>query len=135
MLYKLLDPEAEAQGIRPYGFQTLHYSTTPGWTQVDCGSWIRWLVSRIRSCADKLGGGRERDTVQRTAKRYDDDGDGKDVGLRLLQLAAAIMAARAASPTHKQTSNDKKKRGTGRKILAALRRVRKDTELDCDFND
>ena len=33
----------------------------------------------IRSCADKLGGGWERDE-QRTAKRYDDDGDGKDVG-------------------------------------------------------
>ena len=36
--------------------------------------------------------------VQRTAKRYDDDGRGKDVGLRLLLLAAVIVAARALPP-------------------------------------
>ena len=66
--------------------------------QVDCGSWIRWLVSRIRSCADKLGDGKEIDTVQRTAKRYDDDGDGKYVGLRLPLLAAMMMVAIALSP-------------------------------------
>ena len=83
MLYELLDPEAEAQGIRPYGFQTLHYSTSFLWTlssaylwiyvlqilhysatrvrlQVDCVSSIRSPVNRIRSCADKLGGGWER---------------------------------------------------------------------------
>ena len=54
------------------------------------GSWIRWLVGRIRCCDDKLGGGWERDVVQRTAKRYDDYGHGKDVGLRLLLLAVVI---------------------------------------------
>ena len=44
--------------------------------------------------------------VQRTAKRYDDDGHGKDVGLRLLLLlllASAIMAVRALPP---QTDRD-----------------------------
>ena len=66
--------------------------------EVYCGSWIRWLVSRIKSCADKLEGGRERDAVQRTAKRYDDRSDGEDVGVRLLLLAAVMMAARALPP-------------------------------------
>ena len=68
----------------------------------------------IRSCADKLGSGRERDTVQRTAKRYDDDGDGKYVGLRLLLLADVMMAARALPPRtsrHRMT----KQRGAGQK--------------------
>ena len=80
--------------------------------QVDCRSWIRWLISRTRSCDDKLGGGRERDKVQRTA--IDDDGDGKDVGLRLPLLAAVMMAARALPP---QTDRRRmtKKRGPGRK--------------------
>ena len=99
------------------------YNNTPGRMQVGCGSWVRWLVSRTRSCADKLGGGRERDPVQRKAKRYDNDGHGKYVGLRLLLLAAAIMAVRVLpSQTNRQTSNDKEKRH-GAKILAALRRV------------
>ena len=63
--------------VRFYGDTVLHYllslevcpldialqSNVPGWMQVDCGSWIRWLMSRIRSCADKLGGSRESDTV------------------------------------------------------------------------
>ena len=40
----------------------------------------------------------ENETVQRAAKRYDDDGHGKDIGSRLLLLAAAIMAARALPP-------------------------------------
>ena len=65
--------------------------------QLACGSWIRWLLRRIRSCADKLGRGRDRDKVliiQRTAKRYDDEGHGKYVGLRLLLFAAVVMAAR-----------------------------------------
>ena len=60
---------------------------TPGWMQADCGWWIRWLVSRIRSSADKLGRGREIYTVwQRTVKRNDDDGDSKDVGLSVIRL-------------------------------------------------
>ena len=88
--------------------------------QLDCGSWIRWMVSSIRSCADKLGGGWERDKIQRTAMLYDDDGHGKYVGLRLLLLAAVIMAARALPPqTNRQTSNDKEKRH-GAKVLEAL---------------
>ena len=66
--------------------------------QVDFGSWVWWLVCRIRSCADKLGGGWEGDEVQRTAKRYGDDGHGKCVGLRLLLLAAVVVAARALPP-------------------------------------
>ena len=48
-------------------------------------------LSGIRSCADKLGGGWERDKVQRTAKRYDDDGHGKGVRFRLFLLAAVAM--------------------------------------------
>ena len=69
----------------------IYFSTIPGWMQCDCGSWIRWPVGRIRSCADNLGGGRERDIVQRAAKRYDNDSDGKYVGLRLPLLAAVMM--------------------------------------------
>ena len=82
--------------------------------QVDCGSWIQWLVSRIRSCTDKLGGGRERDKVQRTAKRYDDGCDGKDVGLRLPLLVAVIMAARAL-PSQTDRRLNTKKRSAGPK--------------------
>ena len=68
---------------------------------------------KIRSCADKLEGGREIDTVQRTAKLYDDGGHGNDVGLRLLLLATVLMDARVLPP---QTSRRRmtKKRGAGR---------------------
>ena len=83
--------------------------------QVDCGSRIRSLVSRIRSSADNLGGGWERDEVRRTAKRYDDDGDGKYARLRLLLLAAVIMAARRALPSQTNRRRMTKKRRTGRK--------------------
>ena len=86
----------------------LHYmhSTTTGRMQVVCGSCIRWLVSRTSSCADKLGGDWGRDEVQRTTKRYDDDGHVKDVWLRLLLLAAVMVAARALPPqTNRQTPN------------------------------
>ena len=63
-----------------------------------------------------------RDEVQRTAKRCDDDGHGR--GLRLpLVAAAVVMVARAHPPrTNRQTSNTKEKR-RGVEILAALRRV------------
>ena len=80
------------------------------------------MVSKIRSCAGKLGGGGEIYESQRTAKRYD-DGHGKYVAVRLLLLAAVLMAARALPPLIEQTSNDKEKRHRA-KILAALRRVR-----------
>ena len=77
----------------------------------------RVLVSRvIRSCADQLGGGWERDKAQRTAKRYGDDGHGKYVRLRLLLLAAAVMAARAL-PAQTNRRRMPKERGTGRKHL------------------
>ena len=77
--------------------QKQYYGSTPRRMQVGCGSWIRWLVSRTRSCADKLEGGWERDKVQRTANRYDDDGHGYYVGLRLL-LLVAVMAPRVFPP-------------------------------------
>ena len=76
--------------------------------QVDCGSWIRWLVSRIRICADKLGGGWERDKVQRTAKPCDDDGHGKNVGLRLPLLFVVIMTARALPPQRRDVEWQRK---------------------------
>ena len=38
-----------------------HSSITPARMRVDCGSWIQWLASRTRSCADNLGGGWERE--------------------------------------------------------------------------
>ena len=110
---RLVDLLPEAQRTN-----TLTYYSTPGRMQLDCGSWIRWWVSRIRNCADMIGW--ERDEVQRTAKRCGDDGHGKYVRLRLLLVAAVNMAARAPpSPTNEQTSNDKDKRH-GAKILAAL---------------
>ena len=37
-----------------------------------------WSVE-FRSCADKLGAGREREKAQLTAMRYDDDGHGQYV--------------------------------------------------------
>ena len=91
--------------------------------QVDRASWIRWLVSRIRSYTDKLGGGWERDELQRTAKRHDDDGDDKDVGLRILLLAAVIMAERALPPQNNRLQMTKKRNKYREKNLAALRRV------------
>ena len=77
------------------------------------------------SCANKLGGGWEREKAQRAAKRYDEDGQDKDIGARLLLLAAAIIAARALPPQNEHVSNDKEK-GHEEKILAALRRVEPD---------
>ena len=97
--------------------------------QVDRASWIRWLVSRIRSYTDKLGGGWERDELQRTAKRYD-DGHGEDAWLRLLLLAAVIMAERALPP-HANRRPMAKKKGTARQILTALRRVMIRSSIAC----
>ena len=103
----------------------LHYthSSTPGRMQVVCGSWICWLFRRIRSGAVKLGGGWEKDNVQRMAKCYDDAGHSKYVGLRLLLLDAVIMTVRALPPlTNSQTWNDKETRH-GSKKLGTLGRV------------
>ena len=78
-----------------------------------------------RSCATKLERGWERKKVQRAAELNDDEGYSKVIGLRLLLLVAAIMAAKA--PTNEHTPNDN---GTkcryGAKIIAALRRVKPD---------
>ena len=106
------------------------YCTAPGRMQRVCGSCIRWLVSRIRSCVDKLGGGWERDQVQRTAKRYDDEGRGIGAGLRLLLHAAVIVGAKMLPPqTNRQTSNDKKRRGAVRNTHSST--SCNDPELHC----
>ena len=63
-----------------------------------CSSWIWLLIASInysRRCANKVGRGWEREKVQRAAKRYDDDGHNRVVGLRLLLLVADIMTAKA----------------------------------------
>ena len=101
-------PRLSSAHLWNYAFEILHYyrSTTSGRMHLDCFSWIRWLVSRIRTCADKLCGGWKRDEVQRTAKRYDDDSDGQYVGMGLL-LLAVVMAARALHP---QTSRRRRTR-------------------------
>ena len=83
--------------------------------QLDCGSWIRWLVSRIKSCADKLRGGWERDEVRRTAKRYDDDGHGKYLGLRLSLLVVVVVVEKSVLPPQRDKRRMTKNRGTGRK--------------------
>ena len=68
---------------------------------------------------------------QRTAKRYDDEVRGKDVGLRLLLLAAVILAEREHPPEktktkkNEQASNAKEERRAA-KLLEALRRVKPD---------
>ena len=82
--------------------------------QPDCSSWVRWLVNSNRSCADKLGGGWEKYELQRTTKRYVEDGPGEDVELRLLLLVLVILAARALPP-HTNRRRRTKKGGTGRK--------------------
>ena len=106
----------------------LQYYTGEDDCQADCGSWIRWLVSRIRSCADNLGGGWGKDEVQRTAKGYGDIGHGKDVGLRLLLLAAVNMAARAL-PLQTNRRQITKKRGPGRNTRSSA--SCDDAELHC----
>ena len=117
--------------LRMFGIMSSRYRTTAlhrGWMQVDCGSWIRWVFSWIRSRADKLGRGRDRDTVRRTAMRYDDHGDGKDVGLRLPLLAADMMAARVPPPPT-NILRMSRKRGAGRKYSHSA--SCQEAELDC----
>ena len=117
---------------------TLHYTavtTTPGRMQVDCGSWIPWLVSRIRSCADKLQGDRERHTKvdysERPTKRYDDDGQGRGVGLRLLVLLDAVVMAARPFPPRTRRRRMAKKRGTDAAKVAALRHVKIRSSIVC----
>ena len=64
--------------------------------EIVCGSWIRWLVGSTGSGADRLGGGWERDEVQRTAKHYDDAGHGKGVGFNLLLLCRCYYGGKSA---------------------------------------
>ena len=64
--------------------------------------------------------------VQQTAKRCDDDGDGKYVVLR----AAFITMAIELSPTNGQAWNVKQKR-RGAKMLAAARRVGLRSSIVC----
>ena len=106
----------------------LHYnSATPGRMQVDCGSWIRWLVCRVRSCADKPGDGWKKESTA-NGQLYDDDGHSNDVGFRLLLFVADIMAARAFPPQNEQTSNGNEKRH-GAKINTRSSAPFNDTEL------
>ena len=92
------------------------------------GGWSAGLEAALSSYT---AAGKEM-KVQRTAKRYDDDGDGNDVGLRLLLLAAVTMAARALPP---QTSRRRmtKKIGTGR-TLSQLFIVQRYGAPLCAFN-
>ena len=81
-----------------------------------------WMVRRMRSCADKLDGGWERDEAQQTAKRYDDDGYGKTCWVETASACCCYYGGESAPPTNKQTSNDKEKRH-GATILASLPRA------------
>ena len=56
------------------------------------------------------------------ATRDDDDGDGKDVGLRLLLVAAVILAARALHlQTNRHRMTRKEARGENPRTLRRLR--------------
>ena len=80
-------------------FKISHYSSaSPGKRQVDCGSGIQRLIRRIRDCAEKLGGGWERDKVQLTAQRYDDDRHGRYVELKQPRRAAVTLSLRSCCP-------------------------------------
>ena len=90
--------------------------TTPRTIQVNCGSWIPWLVSRIRCLADKLRGGRE-DLLcsERSTNRYDDDTvTAKVLGWHCWSFAVVILAARAL-PQQTNRRRMAQKRGTRRK--------------------
>ena len=75
------------------------------------GGWSAGLEAALSSYT---AAGKEM-KVQRTAKRYDDDGDGKDVGLRRPVLAAAVMMAARAFPPQTNRHQMAKKKGAGRK--------------------
>ena len=80
-----------------------------------------------RSYPNKLRSTWEREKVQRTAERYDEDGHGEVIGLSLLLLAAVIMAAKALpSQTNVRQMTKRLYCRHGAKILAALRRLKPD---------
>ena len=74
-------------------------SLTPGRIQVDAVDGFGCLSEEIiagkaaQAVRRRLG-----NEVQRVAKRYDNDRHSKVIGLRLLLLAAVIMAAKALPP-------------------------------------
>ena len=96
--------------------------------RVDGGSWIRCLLRRISSCGDKLGAGGKRKPIQRTQKRYDDDGRGEDVGLRLVLLAAVTTVWRRERFRHKRTDVERQRK-EGRSENTRTSALCKDPEL------
>ena len=64
-------------------------------------------IITVEAALTTLGGGWERAKVQRAAKRYNDDRHSEVIGLKLLMLAAVIMATKAPPPPNEHTSNDK----------------------------
>ena len=124
-MYELLDPETKVQRFDSRGIlccTTSFLSTLSSLCvsleicplHISLQYYTGVHASRLRLMDGKLRGGREKDAIRRTTKRYDDDGGGKYVGLRLPLFAAVVMAARAPPP---QTSRRRqtKKRGAGRK--------------------
>ena len=86
-----------------------HYSTTQGWMQVDCGSWIQWLVTIGLRRQDRRRQGNI--NVQRRAEHYHDDGE--HVGLRLPLLSTVMMAAITLPPRTNRRSMTKKRNAEG----------------------
>ena len=80
-----------------------------------------------RSCANKFGACWERQKVQRTAKRYDDDSYGNVIGLGLMLFAAVNMTAKALpAQTNIRQMTERLQWRYGAKILEALRGVNQD---------
>ena len=72
----------------------------PGRMQLDVGDGGGGWSEQIKPAPTKLGGGweREKEKVQRAAKRYDNDGHSNCTGVRPLLLGAVVMAAKALLP-------------------------------------
>ena len=74
--------------------------------------------------------------MQRTAKRYDDDGHGKHVRVETAAAAAAAACCcngrESASPTNEQRDvESQRKEARGESTLAALRRLRTRSPIAC----
>ena len=100
---------------------------TSGKMHVDAvGGFGGWSVG----CAIKRGGRWDRAKVQQATEHYDDDGHGKDIGSRLLLLAAAINMAAKAFPPQVNRCRRTKRRGTERKYSQhCVVQSQMDTEL------
>ena len=72
-----------------------------------------WSVGLEAALTRHQAAGKDMKYSERPTKRYD-DGHGKDVGLRLVQLDVVIMSPRALPPQVNRRRMTKK-RGTGRK--------------------